>query len=173
VESSNLRAIVDSIKISSSVDYSPLLARISHIFQHLSILEKQGIISFNHFRNLGIVLIAPAADNSGPVIESYYNYINQDHYFLKAVGKSKSANSSDSCIGCSLLAIKTEIDGSRHPIMGVQQYATSGTRLQLPYMFFGLGRTNNYIENFMLAVSKNGSGPEDWSFMWTPIIPNS
>lgn len=57
--------------------------------------------------------------------------------------------------------------------MGVQQYATSGTRLQLPYTFFGLGRTNNYIENFVMAVAKNGSGSEDWSFMWTPIIPNS
>ncbi len=29
------------------------------------------------------------------------------------------------------------------------------TPLDLPYVFIGLGRTNNYIENFVLGISTN------------------
>lgn len=45
----------------------------------------------------------------------------------------------------------------------------SHTRLSLPYVFFGLGRINNYIEKFNLGIDKQGK----WSKSWTPIIPNS
>jgi integrin alpha FG-GAP repeat containing protein 1 len=45
----------------------------------------------------------------------------------------------------------------------------SHTRLNLPYVFFGLGRINNYIENFNMGIQKQG----DWSYSWSPIIPNS
>lgn len=36
-------------------------------------------------------------------------------------------------------------------------------------MSVGLGRINNYIEDFNLGVAKKGS----WSNSWSPIIPNS
>jgi integrin alpha FG-GAP repeat containing protein 1 len=39
----------------------------------------------------------------------------------------------------------------------------------LPYAFYGLDRTNNYIENFNFGVAKN----KLWSHSWSPIIPNS
>lgn len=45
----------------------------------------------------------------------------------------------------------------------------SHTRLNLPYVFFGLGRINNYIENFNMGILKK----DTWSYSWTPIIPNS
>jgi len=50
-----------------------------------------------------------------------------------------------------------------------QQYGMSHTRLNLPYGFFGLGKTNNYIENFNLGIQKQNT----WSYYWSPIIPNS
>lgn len=50
-----------------------------------------------------------------------------------------------------------------------QQYGMSHTRLNLLYVFFGLGRINNYIEKFNLGIDKSGT----WSKYWTPIIPNS
>ena len=50
-----------------------------------------------------------------------------------------------------------------------QQMSLSHTRLELPYAFFGLGRINNYIEDFNLGVIKNGT----WSNRWVLIIPNS
>jgi len=42
--------------------------------------------------------------------------------------------------------------------------------LQLPYAFLGIGRSNNYVENFYAAMGINGKRAEH---MWTPIIPNS
>ena len=58
--------------------------------------------------------------------------------------------------------------------------------LELPYMFLGIGKTNNYIENFNMGIPK--AFDEEvriyfyfvttfWKDLqkksWTPIIPNS
>ena len=51
-----------------------------------------------------------------------------------------------------------------------QRYGVSHTRLMLPFVFFGLGRINNYVEQFNLGIIKDKDG---WSRKWTPIIPNS
>ena len=40
----------------------------------------------------------------------------------------------------------------------------------MPYSFIGVGRSNNYVENFYAAISINGKRAMR---MWTPIIPNS
>ncbi len=50
-----------------------------------------------------------------------------------------------------------------------QEYGLSHTRLSMPFVFFGLGRINNYVEDFMFGIIK----PNTWSQTWTPIIPNS
>lgn len=104
-----------------------------------------------------------------PNVKSYFNFINRDNYFLKAAGKSANKSSGDSCIGCSFQALKTEINQDTHPIVSVQSYGTSFTRLSLPYAFLGLGRINNYIEHFNFGVAKD----KDWAHSWSPIIPNS
>ena len=72
-------------------------------------------------------------------------------------------------MGCSFKIVKTELTGTKKIVAQAQQWGQSHTRLQLPYVFFGLGRINNYIENFNLGVSKTST----WSNFWTPIIPNS
>lgn len=51
--------------------------------------------------------------------------------------------------------------------------------MQLPYVFFGLGRTNNYVNQLTVTIPYVLIGlfkvAEQYSyeFMWTPIIPNS
>ena len=45
----------------------------------------------------------------------------------------------------------------------------SHTRLSLPFVFFGLGRINNYIEHFHMGIVKS----DKWRNSWSPIIPNS
>ena len=45
----------------------------------------------------------------------------------------------------------------------------SHTRLSLPFVFFGLGRINNYIEHFHMGIAKSAT----WKNSWSPIIPNS
>ena len=46
----------------------------------------------------------------------------------------------------------------------------SHNRLQLPYVIFGLGRINNYIQDFTAGVTWAN---KDYYHSWSPIIPNS
>lgn len=100
----------------------------------------------------------------------YFNFLNRENYFLKASGKNRGRDTGDPCVGCSYQALKTEIQGDRHPIVMSQNYGVTLTRLMLPFGFFGLDRTNNYIENFSFGIAKLG---ESYSQSWSPIIPNS
>lgn len=56
------------------------------------------------------------ADNAvtGYNIYTYFNYLNQENYFLKASGKINGKDKGASCVGCSFRIIKTEIDGDKH-----------------------------------------------------------
>lgn len=102
-------------------------------------------------------------------IKTYFNYLNFDNYFLKASGKTREKKYGSSCIGCTFRIMKTDVSGTKHPVVQTQQASMSNTRLSLPYAMFGLSKINNYIENFYMGVDKNGT----WNNFWTPIIPNS
>ncbi len=39
----------------------------------------------------------------------------------------------------------------------------------LPFVHFGLGKINNYIEDFKITVNRAVNASKEW----TPIIPNS
>lgn len=53
--------------------------------------------------------------------------------------------------------------------IGQQQVHCSSGRLCLPFVHFGLGKINHYVENFNVGVTRT----KDWSNVWSPIIPNS
>lgn len=63
----------------------------------------------------------------------------------------------------------TTINGKYRPAVGVQLYQSAYTPLQLPYSYVGVGRTNNYIENYFAGMPLNDGALKKW----TPIIPNS
>lgn len=128
-------------------------------------------LSFFDFAELGTYsfLVVQKNDKNAYYISAFYNYLNVDFYFLKSSGKIKGKDKGGSCVGCSFQMVKTEVNGDKHPAVQSQQISLSHTRLSLPYTFFGLGRINNYIENFNMGVLKKGS----WSYHWSPIIPNS
>lgn len=58
--------------------------------------------------------VQPGANNKYGV-KAYYNFINRDNYFLKASGKIKSKAFGATCVGCSFMIIKTELNGDKHP----------------------------------------------------------
>lgn len=62
----------------------------------------------------------------------------------------------------------TDIDGHKHVKISNQKYQYNYKIMQLPYAYTGLGRTNNYLEQFTVGYQRYGQ-KEDWS----PIIPNS
>ena len=49
-----------------------------------------------------------------PQVKAYYNYINSENYFLKASGKTQRKDLSGSCIGCTFMMKKTEVNGNKH-----------------------------------------------------------
>lgn len=125
------------------------------------------------FRNFGFIQIADDRSVNGnhPYVKSFFNNMNKENYFLKAVGKAnpKSQRSGDYCIGCSFQAVETESIGYKHSVSASQAYSIGFARTLSPFVLIGLGRTTNYIENFNIGVSKNGK----WSKSWSPVIPNS
>ena len=50
-------------------------------------------------------------------IKTYFNFLNDVNYFLKASGKVRGKAYGASCVGCTFKIINTEIDGTRHPVV--------------------------------------------------------
>ena len=55
-------------------------------------------------------------------------------------------------------------------ILGNQQSQSGYNALQLPYCYKGVGKSNNYIENFFLGMS---IGEQQVIYNKSPFIPNS
>ena len=47
--------------------------------------------------------------------------------------------------------------------IGAQMPQSAYTPLDLPYIFIGLGRTNNYVENFVMGIT-NSTGKQNVYF---------
>ncbi|KAM3143943.1 hypothetical protein pb186bvf_003994 [Paramecium bursaria] len=124
------------------------------------------------------MLVNVAVNKTNYNITAFYNYISIDAFYLKSLGiNGQCAADSDNDIHClgalyygSTYQFRvTDIDGTYNPSVGVQLYQSSYSPLQLPYAYNGLGRTNNYVENFYIGIPlQNGQIKQ-----WTPIIPNS
>jgi len=103
-------------------------------------------------------------------IKTYFNFMNKNNYFLKSMARTHGRANGNTYIGLNYLAVRTEMDGKNNPVSFPQQYGMSHNRLQLPYVIFGLGRINNYIQDFTAGVAW---GSKDYYHSWSPIIPNS
>uniref|UniRef100_A0A0G4IDR7 T-cell immunomodulatory protein TIP C2 domain-containing protein n=1 Tax=Chromera velia CCMP2878 TaxID=1169474 RepID=A0A0G4IDR7_9ALVE len=65
----------------------------------------------------------------------------------------------------------TDLNGNKQERIVGQNPQSTYTPLSLPFAYFGLGRTNNYIENFFLGMPSTGSNRA--SNHWVSIIPNT
>lgn len=140
----------------------------------LSVFEAQptvrtGTFDFGEVGSLSFITQQWDEANNRNYIGSYFNFLSRNNYFLKATTKTSGKEFGNSFIGSSLVAVKTEVDGTKLPVMLSQQSGLSHTRMQLPYVIFGLGRINNYIEDFTCGVASTKHSDKSWS----PIIPNS
>lgn len=64
----------------------------------------------------------------------------------------------------------TTVRDEKVVIVGSQQSQSGYNALQLPYCYKGVGRSNNYIENFFLGMS---IGAQRTIYTKSPFIPNS
>lgn len=101
----------------------------------------------------------------------YFNNIQKDNFFLKGQTKLDIKKFYASEIGTHYRFIATNNDGSRRMDFTYQLIQNSDLTMSLPYSLAGIGRSNNYIENYQVvsATLDKKSNRENL----TPIIPNS
>jgi integrin alpha FG-GAP repeat containing protein 1 len=115
-------------------------------------------------------LIIENKDENGKIgLRFFYNYFLEDVFRLKTLGVDNE-NYGMSRIGVNYQFIFTTLDGDKEVNGGSQMFQNGYQALQLPYSFFGIGRSNNYIEHLTVAYSLF---KEDQKKEWSPIIPNS
>ena len=123
---------------------------------------------FEDQRKMGLILY----DSNGVSLGLYNNYI-YDTYTLKSILLFKK--DCFFCIeyGSSQRFITTNINGDRRMDLNLQtpQINVPGI-LSLTYAYLGIGRSNNYIENFHI-ISGNAYKRSDNDKTYTPVIPNS
>jgi integrin alpha FG-GAP repeat containing protein 1 len=105
-------------------------------------------------------------------IRGYYNNYIYDAFFLKSVTLLNKNYFTTNELGTNYRYIATNLDGSRRMDVSFQGIQTSDLYLNLPYSFIGIGRSNNYIENFHVISNTHAPGQENYK-IFTPIIPNS
>jgi integrin alpha FG-GAP repeat containing protein 1 len=103
----------------------------------------------------------------------YFNNYNYDVFFLKSVTLRYKGRFTTNEIGANYRYISTNLDGSRRMDVSFQSAQTNDLSLNLPYTYMGIGRSNNYIENFQVISSTILKRDEDNFKTFTPIIPNS
>jgi len=135
---------------------------------------------FDEIGNLGIWAVAKGDSSSATKLEGFFNFVSNENFFLKTLGLNgfNADNNITNDLGGiyygpSIEMIVTDLNGNQRLSKGVQLPQSAYSPLDVPYMFIGLGRTNNYIENFNFGIPKAFSPNDIQKKEWTPIIPNS
>lgn len=103
----------------------------------------------------------------------FYNNHHYDAFYLKSLVLNEKDSYFANEFGSSFRFVTTNIDGSRRLDLSIQAAQISNTlSLNLPYALMGIGRSNNYIENFHV-ITGNYVKPDNNYKIFTPIIPNS
>ena len=131
-------------------------------------LAVASFFDFEDKRKIGLI----TCDTNGNTLGIYNSYV-YDTYTLKSTLLSKKDCFYCTEYGSSQRFITTNINGARRMDLSLQspQISSPGI-LSLTYAYLGIGRSNNYIENFHI-ISGNAYNREDNDKTYTPVIPNS
>lgn len=123
---------------------------------------------FEDNRKMGLIIYS----SSGVALGLYNNNV-YDTYTLKSTTLFKKNCFFCTEYGTSQRFITTNINGDRRMDLSLQsaQISSPGI-LFLTYAYLGIGRSNNYIENFHI-ISGNAYNRNDNDKTYTPVIPNS
>jgi len=130
---------------------------------------------FDEIGSMGMLVIADQnqiTQSNKTNLLAVFNFVETDCFFLKAlVVNSIGPNPTFSSVyyGSSFECEVSDLSGNKRLVKSNQLQRASFAGLQLPFCYVGLNRTNNYVENFVVGISINGSN----TYQWTPIIPNS
>ncbi len=122
------------------------------------------------YRQLDIISVS--YENGIFQTKGYYNNYIYDAFFLKSIHFLTQGIYFTNTFGTSYRYINTNLDGSRRMDTSVQIPQTTNLQLNLPYSYIGIGRSNNYVENFAIITSIRYKQNLNYK-VYTPIIPNS
>ena len=106
--------------------------------------------------------------DKGLRMTSYINNFEIENYFLKAMCLGRSTEL-QLVNGATVSIDKTNSLGIKLKSSRTQQYHCNANRLCTPFVHFGLGKINHYVENFQVRIPR----AYDNSHSWPTIIPNS
>ncbi|KAJ3351397.1 hypothetical protein GGF32_004292 [Allomyces javanicus] len=135
---------------------------------------------FDYGENGSFDIIVASEVDGRPVATIYENTFQNDAFFIKTLATGTSCTQDCqahalNAIGSSFKFTVVDTTGAKKAMQSTQTYQTSSWAMQLPYAFSGLGRTNNYIEELAVGVSRRVAGNESATdrATFTGIIPNS
>ncbi|GIX63218.1 T-cell immunomodulatory protein-like protein precursor, putative [Babesia caballi] len=113
-------------------------------------------------------------------IATFYTTVNESiGLFMKTMVKGVSEGETPSYVN--ILPVGSNVNGPIFKITVIDVYGAKSPRCSViraqsahspllpPYSMFGLGKTNNYVEEFYLGMPSKAS---NYSNMWISIIPN-
>ena len=137
-------------------------------FSFISNAVTSSFFDFGDKGKMGLIVLDSAMNSIG-----LYNHNIYDTYSMKSFLLFKT-----NCFYCNELGstqrfITTNIDGTRRMDLSIQaaQPSIIGGLTQ-PFAYIGIGRSNNYIENFHI-ISGTEEIRSDNDKVYTPVIPNS
>ena len=126
-------------------------------------IEENGILDI-------MLVVHDVNQRKDKIIPLMSNYI-QDSFFLKTkVVRSMDAKNDVVLSGATIRASFTQLGDEKYILVGTQRSQEAYANLGISYAYFGIGRSNNYIEAFTVGTIVHGKKAIR---SWTPIIPNT
>jgi len=130
----------------------------------------------------GLSIVAFGSTASEETAAVLHTSDNQDHFHIVATGLNGVCM--ENCdgvtpnprpigvntVGVSFKITVTTFSGDKRALQAQQLPQSAYQPLQLPFVYFGLSRSNNYIEEFYIGLTVNS---QEHSHMFSPIIPNT
>ena len=116
---------------------------------------------------------APAGSGSeaaGTQLRAIYNNIDMSNYFIK-VRMISDEQVGTQVMSASMRCVVTLLNDKKVIVTGGHTSQNAYHGLQAPFTFIGIGRSNNFIEEFSIAVYSD-IGKRSMR-TWTPVIPKS
>ena len=121
--------------------------------------------------NLDIMLSVHDVNHRKDRIVPLMTNYDQDSFYLKTkVVRHFKAKNDIVLSGATIRASFTQLGDEKYILVGTQKSQESYANLGLSYSYFGIGRSNNYIETFTVGTIVYGKKVVR---AWTPIIPNT
>ena len=117
--------------------------------------------------NIDILLVTD--DGSGRKIKAIYNNIDRGNFFLKARMVSDEATYS-AINEAAMRMVTTRLSDKKMVVQSGNSGQSAYHALQAPFNHVGIGKSNNFIEQFTIGVYADGKRVLR---TWTPIIPKS